>query len=76
MALKNITLSANEEAIEKGRQVARSRKTTLNGLFRNWLEQLDEGELREQAYHRLMNRMEGRVRVGQRKFTREEMNER
>lgn len=76
MALKNITLSANEEAIEKGRQVARSRKTTLNGLFRNWLEQLDEGELREQAYKRLMSRMEGRVRVGHRKFTREEMNER
>ncbi|NBB78132.1 MAG: hypothetical protein GVY36_01590 [Verrucomicrobia bacterium] len=74
--MKNITLSAREEAIEKGRQVARSRKTTLNGLFRDWLEQLDEGELREQAYHQQMNRMEGRVRVGRRKFTREEMNER
>lgn len=74
--MKNITLSAKEEAIEKGRQVARSRKTTLNELFRDWLEQLDEGELREHAYHRQMDRMEGRVRVGCRKFTREEMNER
>ena len=73
--MRNITLSANEEAIERARQVARNRKTTLNGLFRNWLEQLGEGELREQAFHQQMNRLEGRVRVG-RKFTREEMNER
>ncbi|MGF1530566.1 MAG: hypothetical protein ACFCU4_04300 [Puniceicoccaceae bacterium] len=74
--MKNITLSAKAEAIEKGRKVARSRKTTLNGLFREWLEQLDEGELLEQAYDRQMSRMQGRVCVGQRKYTREEMNER
>lgn len=41
--MKNITLSAREDAIEKGREVARSWKTTLNELFWNWLEQLDEG---------------------------------
>ena len=74
--MKNITLSANEEAIERARQVARDRKTTLNGLFRNWLEQLGEGELRAQAFDQQMNRLEGRIRVGGRKFTREEMNER
>lgn len=74
--MKNITLSASEEAIERGRLVARSRKTTLNGLFRNWLEQLGEGDLREIAYREQMARMSGRVRVGSRKFTREEMNER
>jgi len=73
--MRNITLSASEEAIERARQVARNRNTTLNGLFRIWLEQLGEGELREQAFHQQMNRLEGRVRVG-RKFTREEMNER
>lgn len=75
-AMKNITLSADEDAIERGREVARNRKTTLNGLFRDWLEQLGEGQLREQAFHQQMNRLEGRVRVGRRKFTREEMNER
>lgn len=74
--MKNITLSAREEAIERGRAVARIRKTTLNGLFRDWLEQLGEGELREQAYHQQMDRMTGRVRVGRRTWTREEMNER
>lgn len=74
--MKNITLSAREEAIERGRAVARNRRTTLNGLFRDWLEQLGEGELREQAFQRQMQRMERRVRVGGRKFTREEMNER
>lgn len=74
--MKNITLSAREEAIGKGREVARSRKTTLNGLFRTWLEQLDDGALREQAYRQQMKQMQGRVRVGQRTFMREEMNER
>ena len=73
--MKNITLSAPEHAIERGRQVARSQKTTLNGLFRDWLDQLGEGELREQAYFQQMDRLKGRVRVGSRKFTREEMNE-
>lgn len=74
--MKNITLSAREQAIERGRQVANSRNTTLNELFRDWLEQLGEGELREQAYRRQMERLTERVQTGGRKFTREEMNER
>ena len=74
--MKNITLSAREEAIDRGRRVARQHKTTLNALFRDWLEQLGEGGIREQAYREQMARLEGRVRVGDRKFTREEMNER
>ena len=74
--MKNITLSAREDAIENGRQLARSRKTTLNGLFREWLDQLDEGELREQTYRRQTDTLAERVRVGRRKCTREEMNER
>jgi hypothetical protein len=74
--MKNITLSAREEAIERGRQVAINRNTTLNELFRDWLEQLGEGSLREQSYRQQMERFKGRVRVGGRTFTREEMNER
>lgn len=74
--MKNVTLSAKEEAIERGRQVARNRKTTLNRLFRDWLDQLGEGELREQVYHEQMNRLSKRIRVGRQKFTREAMNER
>ena len=76
MYVKNITLSAHEEAIRLGRHVASSRHTTLNQLFRNWLNQLGEGELREHAYRKQMQDLRGRVRVGGSKFTREEMNER
>ena len=53
-----------------------SRKTTLNTLFREWLSKLGEGELREQAYLQHMEALSKRVRVGGRKLTREEMNER
>lgn len=74
--MKNITLSAREELIESGRRVASSRKTTLNGLFREWLGQLGEGELREKVYVQHMEQLGKRIRVGGRKFTREEMNER
>jgi len=74
--MKNVTLSASEESIERGRRLASSRHTTLNELFRNWLDQLGEGELREQAYRQQMESLKGRVRVGRRRFTREEMNER
>ena len=76
VCMKNITLSAREEAIERGRQVAINRNTTLNELFRDWLEQLGEGALRQQSYRQQMEQLKGRVRVGRRKFTREEMNER
>jgi hypothetical protein len=74
--MKNITLSAREEAIERGRQYANSRNTTLNELFREWLERLGEGELLEHVYRQQMERLSERVRTGGRKFTREEMNER
>ena len=74
--MKNITLSAREEAIKRGRQVASTRHTTLNELFRNWLEQLGEGELREQAYREQMADLSNRIQVGDRKFSRDEMNER
>jgi hypothetical protein len=74
--MKNITLSAREELIESGRKVALSRKTTLNGLFREWLEQLGDGELRKKVYLQHMEELGKRIRVGSRKFNREEMNER
>lgn len=35
--MKNITLSAKEESIEKARQVAHSQNRTLNEMFREWL---------------------------------------
>ncbi len=36
--VKNITLSADADLIEKARQVAKSEHKTLNAAFREWLE--------------------------------------
>ena len=37
--MKNITLSADENLIERARLVAQARHKTLNVAFREWLEQ-------------------------------------
>ena len=74
--MRNITLSANEEFIEKARAVAREQHTTLNQMFRDWLQTVDHGAKRTGGYRNFMQRVGGRVAVGERKFTREEMNER
>ncbi len=73
--MKNVTLSADEYLIERARQTARSQHKTLNGAFREWLEEYvsREGDLQERD--RLMGRLRGNVVPG-RKFTRDEMNER
>lgn len=72
--MKNITLSADEQLIERARQTAQAQRTTLNAVFREWLEQyvsqndilLSYDEVKRQLAH---------VRSG-RKYTRDEMNER
>lgn len=72
--MKNITLSAEESLIEEARIVARSRKTTLNQLFRDWLVEVAGRSERERETAELMKRL-SYVKAGGR-FTREEMNER
>lgn len=78
--LKNITFSADETLIREARRQAALQNTTLNQLFREWLEQYvvqQDSEARQQAiarYDALMRRL-GHVNAG-RKFTREELNER
>lgn len=37
MALRNLTMSADPELIDRARRKAESRQTTLNGEFRIWL---------------------------------------
>ena len=39
MALKNITLSADEQLIQAARDQAKREHTSLNLAFRRWLEQ-------------------------------------
>jgi hypothetical protein len=72
--LKNITLSADGDLIQKARQKAVKEKRTLNALFRNWLDQYVGKDKQKLDFDVLMDRLK-HVRAG-RKFTREEMNER
>jgi hypothetical protein len=72
--MKNITLSADAEVIELARQEARSRNTTLNALFREWVEDLAARDERRKSVQRLLERTSEFDSGGP--FTREEMNER
>jgi hypothetical protein len=72
--LKNITLSAEEELIEKARDRARREKTTLNATFRQWLRQYVSRTTKTADYHSFMDSLDY-ARPG-RKFTRDELDER
>jgi hypothetical protein len=70
--MKNVTLSAEESDIERAREIARQRSTTLNQLFREWLRSLDQDPQRVASYDRLMERLQN-VKSGG-KFSRDAMN--
>jgi hypothetical protein len=74
--VRNITLSAEEDLIEKARSVARSQRRSLNDAFREWLEQFtaSEGEAAAARFRELMKDLRY-VKVD-RHYTRDEMNER
>ena len=72
--MKNITLSADEDLIEKARLLARAQRRTLNAAFREWLTQFTASESNAQSFDTLMKQMR-HVKAG-RRFTRDEMNER
>lgn len=70
--MKNITFSADEEVIELAREEARRRKTTLNQLFREWLDDLAARDERRRKIDELFKRMDEYDAGGP--YTREEMN--
>ncbi len=72
--MKNVTLSADEDLIEKARSIARTRRTTLNAAFREWLAHFTASEGDPQRFDALMKGLRN-VDAG-RHFTRDEMNER
>jgi hypothetical protein len=72
--MKNITLSADEDLIEKARSVARTQRKTLNVAFREWLREFTASHGDVQSFEALMQQM-GNVDSG-RHFTRDELNER
>lgn len=71
--MKNITLSAQDEFIDEARRQAAAQNTTLNNLFREWLKQYTA---RQQAVRKFDETLEKISFRTDRKYTREEMNER
>ena len=74
--MRNITLSADERLIEAARERARAEHTTLNEQFRLWLAEYVRRERRAERAMAVVRELQGQVRTGGRRFTREEMNER
>ena len=72
--MKKITLSADEDLIERARLIARGQRRTLNEAFREWLAQFTQSAGDVQGFDALMGRLQ-HVDAGQR-FSRDELNER
>jgi predicted transcriptional regulator len=72
--MKNVTLSADEDLIERARAIARAQRRTLNSAFREWLAEFTSREGGAREYRALMKSLR-HVDAG-RHFTRDEMNER
>ena len=73
--MKNITLSADEDLIERARERAREQKRTLNDAFREWLLQFTQQCGKGEEFDALMERLRRTVRSNG-PYTRDEMNER
>lgn len=72
--MKNVTLSADPDLIEKARQVAKSEHKTLNAAFREWLKSYTARAGDVRAHLALMERLKHIDAGGS--YTRDEMNER
>jgi hypothetical protein len=72
--VRNATFSADEAAIDRAREVARSEHKTLNDAFREWLTQYGSRAVSPEEIVELYRSLR-HVRAG-RNFTRDEMNER
>lgn len=72
--VKNITLTADQELIERARHVARSQHKTLNVAFREWLCEYVAQDSATGDYDALMAKLSYAHSTGP--YTRDEMNER
>jgi hypothetical protein len=72
--MKNITLSADEDLIERARLIVRGQHRTVNDAFREWLTQFTQSAGDAQGFDALMTRLQ-HVDAG-RRFSRDELNER
>jgi hypothetical protein len=76
--MKNITLAVDEDVLDRVRVIAAERKTTVNGLVREYLERIaSEQDRRAEARRRLRELMEkSQARLGpDYKWNREELYE-
>lgn len=77
--MKNITFSAKDELIEAARKQAKNEDKSLNDLFRQWLDDYvaqEEAELRKRRAEAFLKSVQKCSFKSDRKYTREEMNER
>lgn len=72
--MKNITLSADEDLIERARSIARGQRRTLNAAFREWLTQFTQSPGDARSFDALMKHLR-LVDAGER-FSRDQLNER
>jgi hypothetical protein len=72
-SMRNVTLSADDQLIERARKKAALEHTTLNERFRRWLEQY-VGQTSAGDFRQLMKELK-HVKAG-RSFTRDDANER
>ncbi|MGO8932826.1 MAG: hypothetical protein ACLQDA_03880 [Terracidiphilus sp.] len=72
--MKNITLSADEDLIERARLIAREQGRTLNEAFREWLAEFARSAGNAKGFDALMTRLQ-KVDAG-RRFSRKELSER
>jgi hypothetical protein len=73
--VKNITLSADENLIAEARRTAAEQHTTLNAAFREWLEQFSGRARKMREFDEFFARTQKYFTVD-RKYTRDELNER
>ncbi len=71
--MRNVTLSADDQLIDRARKKAVREHTTLNARFRQWLAQY-VGDAGGGEYRKLMKELK-HVQAGH-KFSRDELNER
>ncbi len=64
IAVKNITLSADEALIEAARRRARAEQSTLNEAFRRWLADYAQAEQRLHQLDDVMADLRGCLQVG------------
>src|ERR1035438_7209395 len=68
--MKNITLSADEDLIERARSIARGQRRTLNAAFREWLTQFAQSAGDAQGFDALMKQTQAQRGTARRRVQR------